>query len=84
MSVLDSFNRITLDEYVSFLVEYNSGQYPHQRLGQAFLNAFYPGVVHPSLFYAVDIQKINDLVFDIYILSENGDNLDVPCRPEDV
>lgn len=48
---------ISMDAYVAFLRDYynqKENKYKGQRLGQAFLNEFFPDVADPSLFYEGD------------------------------
>lgn len=57
----------------NFLTQYHQGKYPHQRIGQAFCNAF--GVTNPRLFYVYDENVACSIIWDIVIdyLDRYGD-----------
>ena len=46
--------RISRKDVTDFYESYSTGDYPHLRLGQAFLNRFYPHVSDSELFYEND------------------------------
>ena len=46
--------KVPQDQLNVFYHDYWCGLYPNLRLGQAFLNRFYPGIVNPDLFYSND------------------------------
>jgi hypothetical protein len=43
------------------------GKYTHLRLGQAFLNELYPGVVMSSLFYEEDASVAETIIYQTFI-----------------
>lgn len=43
------------------------GKYTHLRLGQAFLNDLYPGVVMSRLFYETDSSVAETIIYQTFI-----------------
>lgn len=54
-------------EYLVFRKEWYAGAYPHERLGQAFLNRFFREVVHPELFHESDPMKADGIIWSKYL-----------------
>lgn len=61
--------RISLHEWLEFEKAYNRGEHPHQRLGQAFVNNYYPasGESTAKLFYAEGYKEAYQIVFKDHI-----------------
>ena len=53
-----------------FYESYNKGDYPEERLGQAFLNRFYPYVTDSELFYETDPTKAAAHIEEHYVVLE--------------
>ena len=60
---------IPFNQYQAFKTDYYNGKYPHQRLGQAFLNHFFPYVTDPKLFYTENESEAEKLIFKSYVHS---------------
>lgn len=75
MSDYDRYNRISKNKipsqtFFNFLLDYRSGRYPKYRglrLGQAFLNEFYPRDIFPNLFYAQDQNLAMNIIEENYV-----------------
>lgn len=55
---------------ISVFVEWKKEFYSkeqHQRLGQAFLNKFYPGVVFSKLFYEEKAELAEKIIYQIFL-----------------
>jgi hypothetical protein len=52
---------------------YNSSAPKTERLGQWFLNRFFPTTTDPELFYATDQNKCKQLIFLNYCRMENDE-----------
>ncbi|QRE00164.1 hypothetical protein [Burkholderia phage BCSR5] len=60
--------KITHKEYADWKVRfYQSGANKDLRLGQAFLNKFYPHLACPELFYETDAGKAERAIFEQYV-----------------
>ena len=59
--------RISPDKVQHFYHDFYSGCYPDLRLGQAFLNQFFPGIPDPDLFYTNDEKHACDLIQQYYV-----------------
>ena len=58
--------RITRDQFSGFLEEFYAA--PQQlRLGQSFLNQFYPNSVHPELYYNDDMAHSVEYIETHYV-----------------
>lgn len=55
---------INQDKYLEFKRNYYNGHYPNERLGQAFLNKFFPNEINPDLFYAEEKEAIDEIEAD--------------------
>ena len=62
--------RITRDQFTGFLEDHYQGKYPHLRIGQAFLNRFYPYVSDPEGFYSDDEIHTVDYIEQHYVQPE--------------
>lgn len=58
------FKRLTVEEYLKWKSEFNFDGF---RLGQAFLNAHYPTLACPELFYA-DNKSAEALIYENWLL----------------
>lgn len=58
---------MTWNKFSQFLIRFYQGEFPHLRLGQAFINTFYPSVIHPELFYCEDNHKAVEMIIEQYI-----------------
>jgi hypothetical protein len=56
-----------IKEFQQFMIKYFNGDFPNQRLGQAFLNTHYPKDICPEIFYATDIHEAAELIYQKYI-----------------
>ena len=64
---------VYIGDYTDFVLSYHAGEFPNQRLGQAFMNTFYTGtnVIDSQLFYCEDEAKAVDFIFARYITVVN-------------
>lgn len=64
--------RITMNQYMQFSKYYYSWKGNPMRLGQAFLNMFYPGIIDTKLFYCDNDLLSQQIIFEKYItIKEN-------------
>ena len=59
--------RVPRDQLAGFYHDFYTGCYPNLRLGQAFLNRFFPGISDPDLFYTNDKKHACDLIQQYYV-----------------
>lgn len=59
--------KIQLSELMDFLIRYNQNRYPHERLGQAFINHMISGVQDSNLFYEENRKIAISKIMDKYI-----------------
>jgi hypothetical protein len=60
--------KISHDEFQAFLREYYNGAYPHQRLGQAFLNKVFPSITHSELYYTESKHEAERIILEHYVI----------------
>lgn len=54
--------------YTDFYHDFHTAKkFPHQRFGQAFLNALYPEVVDNELFYEESTDRAVEIIFERYV-----------------
>jgi len=58
---------INHEQFLQFIDDYYHGRYPHQRLGQAFLNVHFPHVSDSYVFHETDDAKALDLIESEYV-----------------
>ena len=63
-------NKISEQRYNDFLISYCCGDFPNQRIGQAFIN-FCNGIHDPDLFYSRDGEYCWKRIHDDYVNWEN-------------
>lgn len=61
---------ISRAELFAFALDYGMGAYPHQRVGQAFINEFTEDTIDPELFYEEDNQKCFLLIRERYMTND--------------
>ena len=59
-------NKVTLDEYLQFIKDFDNGVYPNQRMGQAFMNKF-DVKLDTQLFYMQKRKETLILICDKYV-----------------
>ena len=62
--------KVPLDQLNIFYHDFYHECYPDLRLGQAFLNRFYPGIVDTDLFYSNDELHVQEHIMDHYLLEQ--------------
>lgn len=67
MAVGATFKKIPIVEYYETRREWDSGP-KHQRLGQWFLNTFFPLLIDGKLFYEKDVEKCEKIIFEKYVI----------------
>lgn len=58
---------ITFKQYIEFLAEYFEQDTNTERLGQAFLNKFFPKETNSYLFYQEDFSTARESILDKYV-----------------
>ena len=65
--------RVAYDTYCQFKTEYYGGSMRmHLRLGQAFLNKFFPNVSDPDLFYDENNARADEDILKRYVRTGYG------------
>lgn len=59
--------RISLIDYLTFLLQYRRGMFGSTLIGKAFLNHFYPQIEDRNLAEESDFLKATDLIFKNYV-----------------
>ena len=62
--------RVSRADVTTFYDSYSKGDYPALRLGQAFLNCFYPAVSDSELFYEEDAAVAAAHIEEHYVVLE--------------
>jgi hypothetical protein len=61
-------NKITQKKYLEFRMWFfTTDKHIHLRLGQAFLNEFFPTIPDDELFYTVNPEDAQTLIYERYI-----------------
>ena len=69
---LNMSNRVSFSAASKFLREYDTEpKYKHLRLGQAFINEFYPNAVNPELFYVSNYFQARNIIFADFVEFDN-------------
>jgi hypothetical protein len=58
---------MTINNIQKFLIRFYNNEFPHQRVGQAFINYYTTGVTDPDLFYCEDKNKAVQIIIDKYL-----------------
>lgn len=59
---------MTIKELQSFIISYKTtDEFKHLRLGQAFINKFFPSVIDPDIFYCQDDKEAIQKIYNKYI-----------------
>lgn len=66
LAILEPFEPVDMCKIEGFISAYYSGRYPHQRLGQAFVNAVLPPVVIPRLFYDENENRVKHNIYTYF------------------
>jgi hypothetical protein len=61
------FKKLLSEEFTKFKLAYFADKNPVLRLGQAFLNKYFPDVVDSNLFYEEDAAKAEKIIWEHYI-----------------
>jgi len=59
--------RINPKQMYEFMQKYNLKLFPHERLGQAFINEFFVDKQDPDLFYEEDNYNAYMMIMDRYV-----------------
>lgn len=65
-------HRISIDRYLEFVHAWDTGRYPHQRLGQAFMNEFLRHLADPDLFHERSRDAAAMMILQKYV--NTGEN----------
>jgi len=69
---MSNVSRVSFSDVVKFFREFETDKaYANLRVGQAFLNKFYPRHVDPELFYANNYFVARNIIFSKYVEFEN-------------
>lgn len=61
--------KVSWTDWLLFQRAMNAGAFPHERLGQAFVNRFFPysGSATSALFYQRDAKKAREIILSQYV-----------------
>jgi len=59
--------KVELADFMNFLIEFSQGKFPHQRLGQAFMNTMIDGESNSDIFYEKDRQTCINRIMKEYV-----------------
>jgi len=59
--------KISIKTLTDFSREYHSVDKPAMRFGQAFLNKFFPSLIHANLFYEQNESKALEIIHSTYV-----------------
>jgi hypothetical protein len=62
--------KLTYSQFNAFYNDFKKGEFPHQRLSQAFVNTFTMGEPCPDIFYETDERVATDLIVERYVIIE--------------
>jgi hypothetical protein len=60
-------NKVSVYSVTNFLADFYAGKFPNLRLGQAFLNTFYPDIIHPELMEERENAKSIEIIYNTYV-----------------
>lgn len=75
--------KITPTQLENFICKFTANRnstYKHLRLGQAFMNEFYPNVACPEIFYEENEEKAVGLIIDNFVDLQKETLLDALWR----
>jgi len=61
--MMPSIEKIRMEDFMEFMLNFDKEKFKTQRFGQAFLNMFYPSVHDPDVFHQTDRKlAISDII----------------------